>query len=287
MKGISFVAVFATSVIVYANSTTSKVIYGNDNRADVYLSTRDDYKELAESTVAMIPTGYMTENGANFKLKTQVFGLDRGLCQDEKFYSQPTVSKCSGFLVGEDLVVTAAHCINASSCPLNAFAFGFKMKSANEAPKELPIDEVYKCKEIVKIQLTNMQDFALVRLERPVRGHKALALSEQPAQFNDEVFVIGHPSGLPAKISDNAKVRKLENGFFVANLDTFGGNSGSAVFDAKTNKVAGILVRGETDYEMDNSRKCQKSKKCAPDSCRGEDITNISFIINALKEMQQ
>ncbi len=286
MKGISFVAVLATSAIVYANSTAPKVIYGDDNRSDVYATTRDDYKELADSTVAMIPTWYMEENGANYKLKTQVFGTDRNLCQDEKFYSQPTVSKCSGFLVGEDLVATAAHCIKESSCPSNAFAFGFKMKSANEAPAELPKDEVYKCKEIVKIQHTNMQDYALIRLERPVRGHKPLALSQQPAQFNDEVFVIGHPSGLPTKISDNAKVRKLENGYFVANLDTYGGNSGSAVFDAKTNKVAGILVRGETDYEMDNLRKCNKSKKCAPDLCRGEDITNISFIINALKDIQ-
>ena len=282
MKGISFVAVLATSVFVHANSTTPKVIYGDDNRSDVYATSRDDYKELADSTVAMLPTWYMSEEGANYKLKTQTLGTDRNLCQEEKFYSQPTVAKCSGFLVGEDLVATAAHCINVATCPSNAFVFGFKMKSANESITEIPKDEVYKCKEIVKIQLTNMQDYALVRLERPVRGHKPLALSEQPAQFNDEIFVIGHPSGLPTKISDNAKVRKLENGYFVANLDTFGGNSGSAVFDTKTNKVLGILVRGETDYEVDSSRKCQKSKKCAPDLCRGEDITNISFIINAL-----
>jgi len=36
--------------------------------------------------------------------------------------------------------------------------------------------------------------------------------------------------------------------FFDANLDTFGGNSGSPVFDARTNAVVGILVRGADDY---------------------------------------
>ncbi|WP_420540401.1 S46 family peptidase (plasmid) [Paenibacillus polymyxa] len=35
------------------------------------------------------------------------------------------------------------------------------------------------------------------------------------------------------------------NAFFVANLDTYGGNSGSPVFNSDTHEVEGILVRGE------------------------------------------
>ena len=44
------------------------------------------------------------------------------------------------------------------------------------------------------------------------------------------LVVIGHPSGLPTKIADGAWVRNNESEYyFVTNLDTFGGNSGSAV----------------------------------------------------------
>ena len=58
------------------------------------------------------------------------------------------------------------------------------------------------------------------------------------------VYVIGHPCGLPLKYVPDAEVREnAAASFFVANLDTYGGNSGSPVFNAQNNKVEGILVR--------------------------------------------
>ena len=54
------------------------------------------------------------------------------------------------------------------------------------------------------------------------------------------------------KVAGGAKVRSNNNGvYFVANLDTYGGNSGSAVFNLQTREVEGILVRGENDYVYD------------------------------------
>ena len=50
---------------------------------------------------------------------------------------------------------------------------------------------------------------------------------------------MGHPLGLPVKYAANASVR--ENGVadhFVTNLDSYGGNSGSAVFNAATRVVS-------------------------------------------------
>ncbi|MEK7233144.1 MAG: S46 family peptidase [Elusimicrobiota bacterium] len=41
-------------------------------------------------------------------------------------------------------------------------------------------------------------------------------------------------------------VHSSNPGFFVANLDTYGGNSGSAVFNVETNLVEGILLRSES-----------------------------------------
>jgi hypothetical protein len=93
------------------------------------------------------------------------------------------------------------------------------------------------------------------------------------------IVVIGHPSGLPTKIAGGAKVRDNSNDiFFSANLDTFGGNSGSAVFNEKSGEVVGILVRGENDYVNDKDRECQVVNKCADNECRGEDVTRIENI---------
>ena len=83
---------------------------------------------------------------------------------------------------------------------------------------------------------------------------------------------------MPTKIADGANVRNLQGKFFQANLDTYGGNSGSAVFNVETGEVEGILVRGETDYVFNSALGCQVSNLCAADGCRGEDVTYISNV---------
>ena len=44
----------------------------------------------------------------------------------------------------------------------------------------------------------------------------------------DPVYIIGHPVGLPKKLAEGAKVRDVTRkaNCFIADLDTFAGNSG-------------------------------------------------------------
>ncbi len=94
-------------------------------------------------------------------------------------------------------------------------------------------------------------------------------------------MVIGHPAGLPTKIAGGAQGRDRTNeGFFTANLDTYGGNSGSAVFNSLTGLVEGILVRGEQDYMQKGD--CRVSNLCPVDGCRGEDVTKISNVADKI-----
>ncbi|MGZ4885265.1 MAG: hypothetical protein ACXV5H_07070 [Halobacteriota archaeon] len=59
------------------------------------------------------------------------------------------------------------------------------------------------------------------------------------------VHMIGHPAGLPTNFAGGAAVRSNKPcAFFVANLDTYAGNSGSPVFYSGTHEVEGILVGG-------------------------------------------
>ena len=76
----------------------------------------------------------------------------------------------------------------------------------------------------------------------------------------------------------------VKDQFLVANLDTYGGNSGSAVFNATDGKIEGVLVRGEMDYVFKNG--CRISNVCATDACRGEDVTLIERVLPALTKAQ-
>ena len=129
-----------------------------------------------------------------------------------------------------------------------------------------------------------MADYAVLKLDRPVVGRTPLKYRKEGKPADDAVLtVIGHPTGLPTKITAAADMRSNTNPiYFVTNADTYGGNSGSAVVDSKTGIVEGILVRGDTDYSR-SSEGCMVSVYRPQDGGRGEDVTRINIIRDLLK----
>lgn len=284
MKWISF---FLSMSALFINAAFGvykpHVIYGDDNRQDLYEVQHVSLAEAARSTAAMIAVASLTQEGSIYKVLSAVYGEEYSLCSEEKFFSQPTAAMCSGFLVGQDLVATAGHCLSEVDCKDWAFVFNYAMRSEGDAPQTVGQDDVYFCSSIVAHSLTDKEDFALVKLDRPVVGYQPLKLASQSAQALDEIVVVGHPAGLPTKVSAGAQVRSTNPEYFVANLDTYGGNSGSAVFNAATMEVMGILVRGERDFSYNVEKGCYNSNYCLDGECRGEDVTNISYIRESLE----
>jgi hypothetical protein len=255
----------------------ANVIYGSDTRIDLYQTKDSRLLSMADSTIALFQAGDVTLDGGTAKLSTSNFGERENLCKEEPFYEQGSGAFCSGSLVAPDVIMTAGHCVpSAEECAGIKFVFGFDVKKQGVESDSVPATEVYGCKELIgRQQINDGADWALVRLDRPVAGHAPLKLDlTGKIKKGDEVLVIGHPSGLPTKIAGGAHVRDAsKEGFFVANLDTYGGNSGSAVFDSRTGLVEGILVRGEQDFVQKNG--CFVSNVCPVDGCRGEDVTKI------------
>lgn len=270
----------------------SKAIYGDDDRLDYYEGDAG-MKALSDSVVSLWESGSVKTEGDKALLSVSKFGLAAKLCPGEKFAEQPMGAFCSGTLVGEDVIMTAGHCVlDEAKCANTKFVFGFALKKAGDYPRSVPAGDVYGCKNIIKRDLDTDTgllasifnggpgpDFAIIRLDRKVAGRKPLPIHKKakPAK-GDQLFVIGHPVGLPLKIAGAAKVRDAgPKYFFRADLDTFGGNSGSAVFNAGTNLIEGILVRGDTDFLVSPAG-CRVASVVPQDGGKGEAVTKISVV---------
>jgi V8-like Glu-specific endopeptidase len=283
----------------------NKSIYGADNRQD-YFAAPADMKLLADSVVSLWGSWQVAGDGRVFKLATVNFGKALNLCASERFKEQPAGAFCSGSLVGDDIVMTAGHCItDAAKCADTKFVFGFAVKTnGGAAATSVPVSEVYGCKKIIKRELSEPPtgilsgiaaligsminggtgpDYALVQLDRKVTGHKPLPVNRnQRLAKGDKLFVIGHPVGLPVKVAGDAKVRNASpRYFFMTDLDTFGGNSGSAVFNAKTMLIEGILVRGGTDF-VKSPAGCTVSYQVGQEQGDGEAVTRISTLSGSI-----
>lgn len=259
-----------------------KVIYGVDDRKDFFeFKSNAQANLLSSSVAALFRDNRVVNNGdGTSSLRTETLGQAQNLCPQERFFNQPIGAFCSGFLVAPDLIATAGHCATANDVTTIRFVFGFRMEDANTAVTHIPNSDIYSGKTLIgRVQEDAGPDWALVQLDRPVTNRPSLKIRRSGRiADNAAVSVIGHPSGLPVKFADGANVRdNSPTGFFVANLDTYGGNSGSPVFGAD-GTVEGILVRGEADYVLSGS--CNISKVCPSTGCRGEDCTRIALLLS-------
>jgi hypothetical protein len=279
-----------TSFGALAGIMPDKVIYGNDHRLEVFEAS-PLHQKLARSAVTMVPRNNIkpqyngTVNLEQTSLSSWMQSQSNAkFCSDEKFVDQPNPGMCSGFLIAPDLIITAGHCVQVFDfCTEYEWVFDFKVnKNSLTAGEAISERDIYSCKKIISNAL-NMElglDYAIVQLDRQVEGREPLEIrTKGKIQDNDGIVVIGNPSGLPLKVAAGANVRdNTHPSYFIANLDTFQGNSGSAVFNASTGVVEGILVRGEEDYVLDGERMCITANKCKDDSCRGEDVSRLDSI---------
>ena len=233
---------------------TRRVIYGADDRIEVYEETDATLRAIAESAAVVVRTSSISDLGDGFyALSTSPWTSIGGtpLCPDEPFAGQPTVGFCSSFLVGSDLIVTAGHCVDGGDIGSVAFVFGFQINDPDDgAPAIVPADNVYFGTAIVNQSLGGEEDHSVVRLDRPVSGFNPVPIRRTGQVAPGEpLTVIGHPVALPKKIAGGAIVQAIpEPEWFQANLDTYGGNSGSMVVNLNTHVVEGILVRGAPDF---------------------------------------
>ena len=265
-----------------------QVIYGKDDRLEIYETCDKRHVQMAKSTLALIDSSQVVNYKDLFEIQTLHFGQRYKLCPGEPFYDQGTAAFCSGFLVTPKIIITAGHCIPSQNrCDQASFVFGYGKYTPDHNPAIVHSDDVYNCEKLIQSEEQGGNDYAIIQLDRRVVGRVPLLIRhEGTIALDSPLVVIGHPSGLPTKVAAGAKVRSVSEFYFTSNLDTYGGNSGSPVFNNISGVVEGILIRGEIDYIFDSENNCRLSSHCSDGSCSGEDVTKITEILKHIPNFQ-
>lgn len=316
------ILVFITSLLIlgagFISFTKEKALFIDDSRLEPFQVT-EPFFNLTQSTAILWDKSKMHLQGDSFYLDTIPLkekstgilfaGEPVPLCESVPYQNQPTGGYCSAFLIAPDLMVTAGHCVagigfgaGPLECPQLNIVFDYALRDQTDYPDLIAKKDVYECKEVLEIgyNYSKKIDWAILRLDRPVLDRLPLPLRQSGVtQVGDSLVIIGHPTSLPTKIADNAKVLNTEpedfpKEYFLTSIDALKGNSGSVIYNIEDGVVDGILVRGSSDYIQvkSNGQPCLKLNICEASevginsNCMGSEVSRITPVVKALKEIQ-
>lgn len=295
---------FGLSITGCTNSTTqfsenavdiktgwNSVIYGEDSVENV--TSSNSLKSVSELSVALVKKADLHPNPRqdSWQLTDESVKERYGTCSDFKLSHEIAPAFCSGVLVTPNVVLTAGHCFDENTtCENSAFVLGFETALMGTSQNRLKKGNIFSCKRIIRLKNFDDKqlDYALIELDRSTLMHPIPLASNTATELTvqSEIYTIGYPLGVAKKRATGViRTNEVEGMNIVAELDVYGGNSGSPVYDKKTNRLIGILAGGESDFEMDVKNQCEKAKLCNQGECVGELVVPIDRILKDLESI--
>jgi AraC-like DNA-binding protein len=218
------------------------------NLLDLFDIEEKPIRKNALATMAVCLRADLIPCGQGYsQLRLGNFGETFNLCSSEPFFNQPIGlgPLCTGVLVAEDIAATAAHFAHEKNVTDLCFVFDFALLNPDTPVTKIPYEKIYTGVEILHRVHNPSSDWALVKLDRKVLNQEIAVLSKRKIFYEQPVYVIGHPCGLPLKFSPGAYAVDITASDFRVNLGIYSSNSGSPVFCAQTHELIGIVSRGK------------------------------------------
>lgn len=174
---------------------TNKALYTNtDRRENLYalkqLGLDNDaiqsIKKQARSVACLVSSSLLRKKGEVYQLAPWTSTLTQSVEKNgasfgeaEAFRDELTPGFGSAFLVGEQLLMTAAHCVcesnsnqlNVKQIQATRVVFDFKMSKTKGCKREFSQDDIYEIDLVITHKFSRNQDWAdwaLIRLKREV-----------------------------------------------------------------------------------------------------------------------
>lgn len=272
--------------VIYDLDDREEVMYNCDDLANPNPLRRDMCCGISVAAVipsyllTHVPQGHYTLSGFSF------FGEGVMHCDQEAFIAQPAAAKCSAFVYDSVTLVTTAHDLTENSIKRYSFVFDYiSLPGGQQYKTVFPESCVYKAKSARFVQ---GMDMCIITLDKKIDPRRKPVFSTQKPASNDTFYVIGCPMGIPLKMAGKAAI--LDNNadphFFKINSDTYRGNSGSPVFNARTHQIEGFLVEGEKDFQGLDGVECSIVLNCGTPACsnRGEKVIRTSYFMQSFKK---
>lgn len=239
-------------------------LYDEDNRVDFYKIQDEKLKDTARAMAFQI---YKDElKGWTFNRYWEIVAApltNSGVCRQERFSDHPKMrNDCSGVLIGAKQLLLPGNCITPHYCKNDLFywMFNYHLDSSGPFSMDRKREHFYKCEKVLK-QVYNPNtaiSYAVIELNKEVTGISPVKLSQEiTISPETELIAIGHPAGMPLKAAGDAYVTDQTDAHFLVSSDIAGKSKGTAIFNAKTYELEGMLINGRAHFEMKDG--CKRS----------------------------
>ncbi|HAZ12401.1 MAG: hypothetical protein A2X86_15805 [Bdellovibrionales bacterium GWA2_49_15] len=234
-------------------------------------------QEALNSSDATIMSGAIIVGDVDWKDVTELDGSHPIRLNAKKVadLSLPAIeSRCTAFLIGEDVLLTNHHCVTTAADAVGATAnFGHETGRTGESLS-------FACDEFIG---NNEEfDFALLRCKgKPGKTLGVVTLSSQSLQTGDKIYVVQQNCDyyLNKKCDWSKKYARGQikgtnsDGDYKHDADTLGGSSGSPVFSETSNLVVALhhagygnngQGRGVENYAVPMSKVVAKLRSAFP-----------------------